>query len=241
MADGRRVVQVSVTLADDVQIPSVRAYMVLSALAELGETLVCIPTPDDIEGFSGHRDRRLDGLRARRPSWPPWPAPSRTSPRSRSSRPSPTARSTSDEIVAAVDAGRTGARRQGRRAAAARPGRPGKGSSTVRVDAERLDQLMHFMGELVAAPHAGRGARRPRRRAGPLAGDAEPDPHLARPPGDGHAGPDDPGRGRVPALPAPRPRPLDQARQARRAASSSARTPSSTAPWSTRSATRSCT
>src|SRR3954449_10349111 len=46
MADGRRVVQISATLADDVQLPAVRAYMVLSALAELGETLACKPTPD---------------------------------------------------------------------------------------------------------------------------------------------------------------------------------------------------
>src|SRR4029079_4890923 len=35
MADGRRVVQISARLSDDVQLPSVRAYMVLSALAEL--------------------------------------------------------------------------------------------------------------------------------------------------------------------------------------------------------------
>ena len=53
LADGRRVVQVSATLSDDVQIPSVRAYMVLSALAELGETLACVPSPDDVETFSG--------------------------------------------------------------------------------------------------------------------------------------------------------------------------------------------
>src|SRR5215218_3274120 len=53
MADGRRVIQISATLSDDVQIPSVRAYMVLSALAELGETLACKPTPDEVETFAG--------------------------------------------------------------------------------------------------------------------------------------------------------------------------------------------
>ena len=36
-----------------------------------------------------------------------------------------------------------------RGSAAAKPHAQGRGSSTVRVDAERLDQLMHFMGELV--------------------------------------------------------------------------------------------
>ena len=45
--------------------PSVRAYMVLSALAELGETLACVPTPDDVDTFNGRDDRRVGGLRAR--------------------------------------------------------------------------------------------------------------------------------------------------------------------------------
>ena len=115
------------------------------------------------------------------------------------------------------------------------------GSSTVRVDAERLDQLMHFMGELVLHRTQVEALAAQADVPGPLAGHAEPHAHLARAAGDGHAGPDDPGRGRLPALPAARARPLDQARQAGRAASSWARTPSSTAPSSTRSATRSCT
>jgi len=45
LADGRRVVQVSATLAEDVSMASVRAYMLLSALAEMGETLACEPSP----------------------------------------------------------------------------------------------------------------------------------------------------------------------------------------------------
>src|SRR4051794_10046606 len=53
MADGRRVVQVQATLAEDVSMPSVRAYMVLSSLAEMGETLGCVPAPDGVDGFSG--------------------------------------------------------------------------------------------------------------------------------------------------------------------------------------------
>ncbi len=148
MADGRRVVQVSVTLADDVQLPSVRAYMVLSALAELGETLVCIPMPDDIEGFKG---TEIDA----------WMVSERAD-----SQLAAVVAAVSDvaqvevfevvadgaldedEIVVAVDAGA-----QAPAAKAAAPkrqaGHPGKGSSTVRVDAERLDQLMHCMAELV--------------------------------------------------------------------------------------------
>ena len=92
------------------------------------------------------------------------------------------------------------------------------GSSTVRVDAERLDQLMHFMGELVLHRTQVEALIAAGRRARPLAGHAEPHAHLARAAVDGHAGPDDPGGGRLPALPAARARPLDQARQAGRPA-----------------------
>ena len=45
--------QVTAFLAEDVSMPSVRAYMVLSSLAELGETLACRPAPDDVDGFDG--------------------------------------------------------------------------------------------------------------------------------------------------------------------------------------------
>jgi two-component system chemotaxis sensor kinase CheA len=53
LAGGRRVVQISATLRADTQMPSVRAYMLLSAIAGLGETLACIPAPDDVDAFSG--------------------------------------------------------------------------------------------------------------------------------------------------------------------------------------------
>src|SRR4051794_28473594 len=53
LAGGARVVHVSATLAEDVQMPSVRAYMVLAALGELGETVACSPAPDDVDGFAG--------------------------------------------------------------------------------------------------------------------------------------------------------------------------------------------
>jgi len=53
LAQGRRVVQVLAELVEDASIPSVRAYMILSTLAELGETLACRPAPDDVETFKG--------------------------------------------------------------------------------------------------------------------------------------------------------------------------------------------
>jgi two-component system, chemotaxis family, sensor kinase CheA len=146
MADGRRVVQISATLSDDVQIPSVRAYMVLSALAELGETLACKPTPDEVETFDGHE---IDV----------WMVSERAD-----SELAGVVSSVSDvdhvevtEAVsdAAVETGEVPIEDEPKQekkkddAPAKKSGGHGKGSSTVRVDAERLDQLMHFMGELV--------------------------------------------------------------------------------------------
>jgi two-component system, chemotaxis family, sensor kinase CheA len=150
MADGRRVVQISATLTEDVQIPSVRAYMVLAALAELGETLACQPTPEEVETFDG---REIDV----------WMVSERAD-----SELAGVVSSVSDidhvevsEAVsdAAVETGEVPPAAEGdspdsspaAQAAQAKGTVPRKsgGSSTVRVDAERLDQLMHFMGELV--------------------------------------------------------------------------------------------
>jgi two-component system, chemotaxis family, sensor kinase CheA len=152
LAGGRRVVQVSVTLREDVQMASVRAYMVLSALAGLGETLACVPTPDDVDAFSG---RQIDA----------WVVSERTD--SELGEAAASVPEVEDVEVfeavsdAAVETGDEGAAEQmtAKATPAAAPRSPaggsggsgghGKGSSTVRVDAERLDQLMHFMGELV--------------------------------------------------------------------------------------------
>src|SRR5918996_5708425 len=138
LADGRRVVQISATLSEDVQIPSVRAYMVLSALAEVGETLACKPTPDEVETFSG---TEIDV----------WMVSERAD-----SELAAVVSSVSDvaqvevfEVVAdaAVETGEVPEEETPAKVEA--PKKAAKGSSTVRVDAERLDQLMHFMGELV--------------------------------------------------------------------------------------------
>jgi two-component system, chemotaxis family, sensor kinase CheA len=138
-ADGRRVVQVSATLAEDVQMPSVRAYMVLSALAEMGETLECRPAPDEVDGFAGTEidawlvSDRADAELAAVAASVPDVADVRVF-----------------EVVedAAVEDGEPDAAAPvAAPKAAAKP--KAKGSSTVRVDSERLDQLMHYMGELV--------------------------------------------------------------------------------------------
>ena len=145
LADGRRVVQVSATLSDDVQIPSVRAYMVLSALAELGETLACVPSPDDVETFTGTEiDAWMVSERADAELAAVAGAVSDVAHVEVFEAVSDAAVETGDEVI--EEAPKQAA------AAAAKPksgGHNSKGASTVRVDAERLDQLMHFMGELV--------------------------------------------------------------------------------------------
>jgi two-component system, chemotaxis family, sensor kinase CheA len=153
LAGGRRVVQVSVTLDENVTMPSVRAYMVLSTIAELGETLACRPEPDAVDEFTG---RDIDA----------WVVSERTDAELSAAAGSVPEVASVEVFEAvpdsAVDAPETieqdapagaapaanPARAPQAAAPAAKPAHH-KGSSTVRVDAERLDQLMHFMGELV--------------------------------------------------------------------------------------------
>ena len=177
LADGRRVVQVTAILNEDVSMPSVRAYMVLSSLAELGETLACRPSPDEVDTFDGREidawivsehtdseladaassvpevadvivfeavsDAALDEGEPEEPAAPVAPTP----------EPAPTAAlngtpAVANQVAAATAAAATAAAQPQAQAPAANKHAKG-GSSTVRVDAERLDQLMHFMGELV--------------------------------------------------------------------------------------------
>ena len=166
MADGRRVIQISARLDNDVSMPAVRAYMVLSVIAGYGETLNCVPSPDDVDTFGG---RDIDA----------WVVSERTDTEIQDAVASvpevaevhvfeavaDTAVDAPDEVqeqitspVAAVaevvQPGVPAAAAPAPPAAAKQKAPAEKkqqhgGSSTVRVDAERLDQLMHFMGELV--------------------------------------------------------------------------------------------
>jgi two-component system chemotaxis sensor kinase CheA len=144
MAQGRRVVQITATLRDDVDMPSVRAYMVLAAAAKLGETLACVPAPADVDSFDGREvvawlvSENTDGELQRACAGVPDVESCEV---------------TEAVADAAVDGGEEA---EAVAATAATPAakpdstnRPHHGSSTVRVDAERLDQLMHAMGELV--------------------------------------------------------------------------------------------
>ncbi len=149
MAGGRRVVQVSVVLNEDVTMPSVRAYMVLSTIAELGETLHCRPAPDAVDDFSG---REIDAWIVSERADAELSAATGSVPEVESVEvfeAVPDAAVDAPETIEDDDVASTPAAPAAAAAPAARAGGHHKGSSTVRVDAERLDQLMHFMGELV--------------------------------------------------------------------------------------------
>jgi two-component system chemotaxis sensor kinase CheA len=144
LAGGARVVHVSATLAEDAAMPAVRAYMVLAAIGELGETVACSPAPEDVESFAG---TRID-------AWIVTDADEQTLSSMAGSVPDVA------EALAVQVAGGEGPvadpavaaqaiRDAESPVAAATAPRAAKGAATVRVDAERLDQLMHSMGELV--------------------------------------------------------------------------------------------
>jgi len=194
---------VTVTLDDDVAMPSVRAYMVLAALAEYGRIVVSLPAETNVDEFSGrivevvletdHEDATLmravhavDGVASATV------IAANTDPVSESADGSPAAPVPTATVdgsapapTAAVDGAETPTSEAGADVPPAEPmpepmapppvsvsadapapptpepaatpeigaaeaRKPAKrGMSTVRVEADRLDQLMGVMGELV--------------------------------------------------------------------------------------------
>jgi two-component system chemotaxis sensor kinase CheA len=130
--------RVSVKLADDVMMPSVRAYMTLAAVADHGETIWSSPASDEVDAFSGSA---IDAWVATEHDVATLEAALRAVP------------DVCDVTVAAREPGSgvsaTPAASDASGPAQAAAPQARKTSSTVRVDALRLDQLMHFMGELV--------------------------------------------------------------------------------------------
>jgi len=165
-AAGARVLFVRVALTKDVMMPAVRAHMVLAALSDHGEVLGSVPAPEGLEQFQGreisawvasdHEDEPIiqnlsgvsevatvtvaDVTEPEEPAAPaeiaPEPAPVEVVPEPTPVEvvPEPTPVQTAPEPTPA-------------------PEKPAdsqtKATRTVRVDAERLDALMHSMGELV--------------------------------------------------------------------------------------------
>lgn len=149
LAAGRPVIHVAARLAEDVSMPSVRAFMVIGACSGLGDVLVSLPSEDLIEQFQGDIveawvvDADADALRNAvteveevaavqvqelgveelMPELADAPAPA-----------APPPADTSPAAEAPAES---------------KPKAGGAAAKTVRVDAERLDQLMHYMAEVV--------------------------------------------------------------------------------------------
>jgi two-component system, chemotaxis family, sensor kinase CheA len=154
---GARVLRVHVTLGEEVLMPAVRAHMVLAALADHGEILASAPPPDGVEQFQGreidawvaseHEDETIaadvravsevftvEVNEAPSPGVSP-PAPAEVPPQAAGE-----ARPPAPEVEAAPPMAKP---------APALELNTTTRTRTVRVDAERLDALMHSMGELV--------------------------------------------------------------------------------------------
>jgi two-component system chemotaxis sensor kinase CheA len=130
MAAGQAVLHARATLEDETLMPAVRAYMVLAAAADLGTVVASAPEAEDIEAFDGRvvdvwvaAEVETEALQAALAAVPDVASVEVTDDR-------PTEEAAPKlAAVANLEYSRT--------------------TSTVRVDAERLDQLMHLMGELV--------------------------------------------------------------------------------------------
>ena len=142
---GRVVLEIHAVLAEDAQMPAVRAFQVLAAAGEVGDVLRSTPTESDVDGFDG---RIVEVLLATEHEIEAVAAAIRNVP------------DVSDARVAEAAAGpvHDGGPLQAVEdldlpapapAAGAPAPRKGAQHQTVRVDAERLDDLMHLMGELV--------------------------------------------------------------------------------------------
>jgi two-component system chemotaxis sensor kinase CheA len=153
VGDGRVVLEIHAVLDEDAQMPAVRAFQVLAAAAEHGDVLRSIPAEGDVDGFDGRiievllaTDHELDAIAAVMRGVPDvgdvrvveavvQPIVDGT----------PLQAVEEDEAPAAEVAGPAATTPAASAASGAKKG----SHQTVRVDAERLDQLMHLMGELV--------------------------------------------------------------------------------------------
>lgn len=146
LEDGERLLEVDVHLAADAMMPAVRAFMVLAAVREHGRVVASVPEEAELDGFAG---KRIIVTVVSGTEEPVLVA---------------AVRDVDDvDTVTVVDAVRAQAERddvsaarvtalpapEERRERKAAAGAGTAATSTVRVDAERLDQLMHYMGELV--------------------------------------------------------------------------------------------
>lgn len=133
---------IEIALVADVMMPAVRAYMALTAVADHGETIWSSPTSDEVDGFSGSA---VEAWLATEHDPATVEAAVRGVPDVQTV--TVTVRGPAEEPAAAAAPGATPAAAPAPPVHAAPTAR--STTTTVRVDAVRLDQLMHYMGELV--------------------------------------------------------------------------------------------
>jgi len=164
-AEGKRVVHIVVHLDEGTLMPSVRAFMTLTAIADHGKILASLPAEDAVDGFDGKTievwlasDNEDESIAVDARAVPDVIDVTLTEPNTFAAAPVPDGESNvttasqapAEESQTAPESEPTAAAGPGPAAApAAAPERKTAATSTVRVDAERLDQLMHLMGELV--------------------------------------------------------------------------------------------
>jgi two-component system chemotaxis sensor kinase CheA len=142
---GERLLHVVAELEDGCQMPAVRAFMLFEALRAHGELAGGVPAPDAVERFAG---RRVEAWVATRSDEDALADCARAVGELAEVRVAEAAAPSGS----ADDASPVGGSAE---AAPGEPAGPGFGPNgvgvraTVRVDAERLDELLHLMGELV--------------------------------------------------------------------------------------------
>jgi two-component system, chemotaxis family, sensor kinase CheA len=136
---GHAMLHARVTLADDTLMPAVRAYMVIAAAADLGTVVASAPEEDHVEAFDGHR---VD-------VWVAAGVEAAALSAALTSVPDVATAEVAEVAEAGVVAEAEPVTPVPVPVVAGERGEGGRVAATVRVDAERLDQLMHLMGELV--------------------------------------------------------------------------------------------
>jgi two-component system chemotaxis sensor kinase CheA len=152
VGDGRVVLEIAAVLGEDAQMPAVRAYQVIAAAAEHGDLLRSKPPEAEVDAFDGRivelllaTDHELETVATAIRG-----VPDVTDVRVAEAVAEPVVEAA--ELIAVEDFDVTAEPAAGAPASTAAAGAgPGRraATQTVRVDAERLDQLMHLMGELV--------------------------------------------------------------------------------------------
>jgi two-component system chemotaxis sensor kinase CheA len=135
-ANGRRVLHVCVHLDEEAAMPAVRAFMLLNALDEHGELLHSTPSEAEVDDFAGSRIEA-------------WIASEAAAPVVMQALSSVADVAGIPEVTEVTEPREAEVVEIAEAASAAPSGGSRKRSSTVRVDSERLDALMHAMGELV--------------------------------------------------------------------------------------------